>query len=188
MQYKLLIMPKRTRILFGFLYILAWIIFIGLCIEAGGFLTNAIFAIANPDTVKYLYNQVDLTSLFNYDTVHFGIVTGIISITTMIKAHMFYIIIKTMHDKKLNLSQPFNADGRKLISRISWLALAIGLFSVSGIKYSEWLVTQGVTMPDTQYLRFGGADVWIFMSIILFILLQIFKRGIEIQNENDLTV
>jgi hypothetical protein len=43
-------------------------------------------------------------------------------------------------------------------------------------------------MPDTQRLRLGGSDVWIFMSVILFVIAQIFRRGIEIQSENELTV
>ena len=43
-------------------------------------------------------------------------------------------------------------------------------------------------MPDTQLLHLGGADVWLFMAVILFIIAQIFKRGIEIQTENELTV
>jgi len=43
-------------------------------------------------------------------------------------------------------------------------------------------------MPDTQHLRLGGADVWLFMGGILFFIAQIFKRGIEIQTENELTV
>jgi len=45
-----------------------------------------------------------------------------------------------------------------------------------------------VKMPDTQHLRLGGADVWLFMSVTLFVIAQIFKRGIEIQTENELTV
>jgi len=43
-------------------------------------------------------------------------------------------------------------------------------------------------MPDTQHLHLGGADVWLFMGVILFVIAQIFKRGIEIQRENELTV
>jgi len=43
-------------------------------------------------------------------------------------------------------------------------------------------------MPDVQYLRLGGADVWLFMGVTLFVIAQIFKRGIEIQTENELTV
>jgi hypothetical protein len=37
-------------------------------------------------------------------------------------------------------------------------------------------------------LHLGGADVWLFMGVILYIIAQIFKRGIEIQAENELTV
>ena len=43
-------------------------------------------------------------------------------------------------------------------------------------------------MPDIQYLKFGGADVWLFMGIILLVIAQIFKRGVEIQSENELTI
>lgn len=43
-------------------------------------------------------------------------------------------------------------------------------------------------MPDVQYLGLGGADVWLFMGVSLFVIAQIFKRGIEIQSENELTV
>lgn len=47
------------------LLILSWIIFVGICIEAAGFLVNAIFALANPSVVSRLWHQVDLTDLFN---------------------------------------------------------------------------------------------------------------------------
>jgi hypothetical protein len=64
----------------------------------------------------------------------------------------------------------------------------IGLFSGMAGKYSEWLVKQGVEMPALQYLRLAGADVWLFMGVTLFVIAHIFKRGIEIQTENDLTI
>lgn len=53
------------------------------------------------------------------------------------------------------------------------------------MKYTEWLTTLGVSMPDTQHLHLGGADVWCLMSVILSYIL---KRGIEIQTENELTI
>jgi hypothetical protein len=34
----------------------------------------------------------------------------------------------------------------------------------------------------------AGADVWLFMGVTLFVIAQIFRRGIEIQTENELTV
>ena len=86
------------------------------------------------------------------------------------------------------MAQPFNNEVRRFIFLLSYIAFVIGLFSGYGIKYSGWLIMQGVKMPDTHFLRFGGADVWLFMAVILFVIAQIFKRGIEIQTENELTV
>lgn len=86
------------------------------------------------------------------------------------------------------MSQPFNRDVVRFIFNVSYLALGIGLFSWWGVKYTAWFVKQGVEMPDIQYLRLGGADVWLFMGVTLFVIAQIFKRGIEIQTENELTV
>ena len=77
---------------------------------------------------------------------------------------------------------------RRFIFRLSYAALLIGLFSYYGVKYTEWLVKQGVSIPDTLYAQFGGSDVWLFMSVVLFIIAQIFNRGIELQSENELTI
>ena len=86
------------------------------------------------------------------------------------------------------MSQPFSKELGRFIFKISYLSLLIGLFSWVGVKYIEWFVKEGVKMPDIKYLRLGGADVWLFMGVTLFVIAQIFKRGIEIQSENELTV
>ncbi len=101
---------------------------------------------------------------------------------------MFYLIVKILHDKKVDLSHPFNKEMGRFIFNASYLALGIGFFSHWGIKYTEWLVKQGVRMPGSHSLHLDGADVWLFMGVTLFVIAQIFKRGIEIQTENELTV
>lgn len=68
------------------------------------------------------------------------------------------------------------------------MALGLGIFAYYGVNYTAWLVTQKVEMPDIQPMGLGGADVWLFKCVTLNVLAQIFKRGIEIQEENDLTV
>jgi len=181
-------MESNTKRVLRILYILSWIIFVGVSIDAGGFLTNAFFALADPAVVKHLWHDVDLSGLFKYDTGHFFAETLIIGIVSIMRACLFYLIIKILHDKKLNMAQPFNKEAGRFIFRMSYMTLSIGLLSWYGAKYAEWLVQQGVKMPDIQYLRLGGADVWLFMSVTLFVIAQIFKRGIEIQSENELTV
>jgi small-conductance mechanosensitive channel len=178
-----------TKQILQLLYILSWIIFVGVCIEAGGFICNAFFSlVSTPVDAKKLWQPVDLSGLLKYDRGYFFVVTLIMSIVAVLRAWLFYLIIKILHDKKLNMAQPFNKEVGRFIFTISYVALLIGLFSWWGVKYSRWLAGKGVGMPDIQDMRLGGADVWLFMSVILFVIAQIFKRGIEIQTENDLTV
>src|ERR1700709_1337741 len=111
------------------LYVLSWIIFIGICIEAGGFITNAFFVLINPGMVKHLWQQVDLSNLFKYDRGYFFVVIFIMSVVAVTKAWIFYLIIKILHDKKLNMAQPFNRDVQRFIFKISYMCLLIGIFS-----------------------------------------------------------
>jgi hypothetical protein len=179
---------STTQIL-KILYVLSWIIFVGVCIEAGGIIFNAFFTLVlNPADAKYFWQQVDLSNLYKYDPGYFFAETLLMSIVAVLRGILFYLIVKILHSKKLDMAQPFSKEVQRFIFKISYVTLGIGLFSYWGAKYAEWLVKQGVKMPDIEYLRLGGADVWLFMSVTLFVIAQIFKRGIEIQTENELTI
>lgn len=182
-------MEISTKQLLKILLILSWVIFIGLCVEASGFIFSAFYTLViNPVNAATFWELNDLSGLYKYDPGYFFVITLLISIAAVLRACMFYLIIKILHDKKLNLSQPFSREVRYFIIKVSCLAFGIGLFTTWGVNYTEWLVKQGVKMPDTQHLHLGGADVWLFMGVVLLIIAQIFKRGIEIQTENELTV
>lgn len=174
-----------TEQMLKILYVLSWIIFIGVCIEAGSFIFNAFFTLLiNPSNANYF----DLSNLYEYDAGYFSVVLLIMSIVAVMRACLFYLIVKILRDKKLNISQPFNKEFGSFIFKVSYLDLGIGLFSYWGVKYTEWLVNQGVKMPDIQNLHLGGADVWLLMGVTLLVIAHIFKRGIEIQSENELTI
>jgi hypothetical protein len=180
---------NRTRLILRVLHVIAWIIFIGVCIEAGGSIFSAAYTLMiNPINAATFWAGNDLSGLYQYDPGYFLVETLLISIASVMKACIFYLIIQMLHDKKLSMAQPFNNEVKLFLMKGSALAFGIGLFTAWGAKYTEWLVNQGVQMPDTQQLRLGGADVWLFMGVILFVIAQIFKRGIEIQSENDFTV
>ncbi|MWB95418.1 DUF2975 domain-containing protein [Flavobacterium sp. GA093] len=178
-----------TQQILNFLLILSYIIFFGVCFEAGGFICNAIYIMmTDPIPTHKFWAEFDLTSVYHYDAGHFLVMTFFMSITAIMKALIFYLIIKILHDKKLNMLQPFTKDVVRFVFSVAYLTLGIGLFSSWGAKYSAWLISLGVEMPQIQVLRLAGADVWFFMSITLFVIAQIFKRGIEIQSENELTI
>ena len=50
------------------------------------------------------------------------------------------------------------------------------------------MIGKTVLSQDLYNIKFEGGDVWIFMATILLIFALIFKKGIELQSENDLTV
>jgi hypothetical protein len=171
------------------LYILSWVIFVGICIDAGAIIFNAVYwLIAKPAAATYLWEKANMLSLYNYDRGYFFVITLIMSIVGVLKALLFYRIIKILHDKKMDMSQPFTKEMQRFIFTVCWLAFGIGLFSTMGENYSGWLTTRGVSMPPLQDLRLAGGDVWLFMGVTLFVIAHIFKRGIEIQAENDLTI
>ena len=171
------------------LYILSWILFVGLCIEAGGLLTNTVYTLAvDADLASHFWGKLDLSNLYNYDAGHFFAVTTYLNIIAILKAILFYTIIKVIHDKHLNLVQPFNRAVGKFISLAAYIAIVIGLFSAGAKNYIQWIASKKVTLPEIEVLKIGGADVWLFMGIVLLVIAQIFKKGIEIQEENELTV
>src|SRR5258708_2961701 len=186
---KCTIMKITTKQILKILYVLSWIIFVGVCVEAGGFIFNAFFTLViNPVDAKFFQPGIDLSDLYRYDRGYFLEETIHMSMVAVLRAWLFYLIIKILHDKKLDLSQPFSKEVGRFIFTISYVSLMIGALSWWGAAYTGWLVKKGVRMPDIQYLRLGGADVWLFMGVTLFGFAQIFKTGIEIKPENDLTV
>jgi len=167
----------------------SWLIFITVCIDAGGIVFNTFYCLLyNAEGANHFWQQVDLSSLYHYDVGHFLTETVLMIIVAIMRACVFYLIVKVLHDKKLNMSQPFSEEVRRFILNVSYFSLGIALFSWWGVGQTQWLAKQGVLMPDTAALRFGGADVWLFMAVILIVIAQIFKRGAEIQSENELTV
>lgn len=179
----------KTSQMLKILQVLSWIIFVGLCIEAGGVLFNAIYTFAiNPATDRQFWEGMNLAVLYHYDAGQFIVMVLLIFIVALMKVLMFYVIIKLFAEKKLNLAQPFNAALKTLLMTVAYLSLGIGLFSYSGCEYAQWLSAQKVYMPDAGSLHLSGADVWLFMAVILFVVAQLVKRGIEIQQENDLTI
>ncbi len=171
------------------LYVLSWLIFIGVSIEAGGIIVNSVIVMTgNLNIAKNFWGHIDLSGLYTYDRVYFVVITFIMSLVAVLKATIFYLLIKLLHDKKLSLAKPFSKEVGSFLFFISYLCLAIGLFSTIGSNYTTRLIEQSVQMPSPDKLKIGGNDVWVFMGVALYVIAQIFKRGIELQSENELTV
>ncbi|MCF3111326.1 hypothetical protein LL912_21240 [Niabella sp. CC-SYL272] len=178
----------KTKQIIQLLNVLAWIIFIALCVEAGAIMVSSVLWLILPGYAHHLYKWEDLSPLFEYDKGHFTAIIIVISIVTLLKTLLFYMVIKLMRNKNLKFARPFSTEVNRFILYGAVIAFFIGLFSKYGFKYAQWLFSKGVHMPDAADLKLDGPDVWILMGVILFVIAQGFKRGVELQQENDLTV
>lgn len=178
-------MAKRDNYVFLGLQIVAWIIFVALCIEAGALLVNFIYSLFKPEVVKNLYQKLDLSQIYNVNRWVFAGVYSFILFISVMKAYLFYVVIKLL--LKLDLAKPFSSFVSDHITKISYITVSVGI-----ISYIAREVTRGLTHHgfDTAPLNPFWADsrAYILMAAVLYVIATIFRRGVELQNENELTV
>lgn len=178
-------MSKTNNFVFWGLYIVAWLIFVGLSIDAGGLIVNFFFSLYNPEFVQNLYQKLDLIQLYKESKLAFFGVYSFILIISILKAVLFYTVIRLMH--RMDRSKPFSTFVARQITYISYYTLSIGLLS-----YIARQITKSLTHYDfvTDNLNqfWEDSQAFILMGAVIYIIATIFKKGVDIQNENDLTV
>ena len=178
-------MSKRNNFVFIGLHIVAWVIFVGLCIEAGGLIVNFIFSIYNPEFVQNLYQKLDLSVMYNRSKwTFYGVYSFILSIS-LLKACLFYVVIVLLW--KLNLAKPFNSFVSKQITQISYYTFSIGILSYIARQTAKNLQHHGYVIDNLNEF-WADSQAFILMAAVIYVIATIFKKGVEIQNENDLTV
>lgn len=178
-------MSKTNNFVFWALYVVAWLIFVGLSIEAGGLIVNFFFSLYNPEFVQNLYQKLDLTEMYKDSKMaFFGIYSFILTIS-ILKAFLFYTVIRLMH--RMDLSKPFSSFVAKQISQISYFTLSIGLLSYIARQVAKNLMHHGF-VTDNLNQFWADRQAFILMAAVIYVIAIIFKKGVEIQTENELTV
>jgi Protein of unknown function (DUF2975) len=179
------IMSKTNNFVFWGLYIVAWLIFVGLSIEAGGLIVNFFFSLYKPEFVQNLYQKLDLIEMYRDSRLSFFGIYSFILIISILKACLFYIVIRLMH--KMDLSKPFNSFVARQISQLSYYTLSIGLLSYIARQFAKNLMHHGF-VTDNLNQFWADSQAFILMGAVIYIIATIFRKGVDIQNENDLTV
>ncbi len=178
-------MSKRNNFLFKGLHIVAWVIFVGLCIEAGGLIVNFVFSIYKPEFVQNLYQKLDLSEMYNRSKWAFFGMYSFILVVALLKSYLFYIVVMLMH--KIDLSKPFNSFVSEQITKISYCTFSIGILSYIARQTAKYLQRDGYAIDNLNQF-WADSQAFILMAAVIYVIATIFKKGVEIQNENDLTV
>lgn len=178
-------MSKTNNFVFKGLKIVAWIIFVGLCVEAGGLIVNFIFSLFKPEFVQNLYQKLDLSDMYERSKWAFFCMYSFILIISILKALLFYVVILLV--TKIDLSKPFNNYVSRQITLISYYTLSIGLLSYLAQEINQNLQHRGY---DTDILNqfWGDSQAFILMAAVIYVIATIFSKGVEYQDELEETV
>lgn len=183
--FNYIIMSISNNFVFKALHVIAWIIFVGLCIEAGGLIINFIFSVFKPEYVGSLYQKLDLSAMYQESKwPFFGMYSFIIAISVL-KAHLFYVVIMLLH--KLDLSKPFSNYVANKINSIAYYTFSIGILSHIAREVTKNMEHHGIEIDKLNEF-WVDSQAFIIMAAIIYIIATIFKRGIALQEENELTI
>lgn len=172
----------KTKQILQILNVISWIAFIGLCIKTGSMVVSFIVSLFfHTEGSQNLYLGLNLSDLHQFSLWHYVVMTGLIILLSGLKAYIFFWVIRIISG--INVMQPFNEYTARLILKLSGIALRIGITALITDIYAKWIMKKTVAFSYD-----GGGSEFLYLAGILFVIAVIFKRGIEIQKENELTI
>lgn len=172
---------SRTKRLLTVMLILTWIAFIGLMIKPGAILVAYIVSCVNPEATRKMYPGLDQGALRQFSFWHYTLSVSFTLALYAMKAFVLYLVIKAM--SAVNLVNPFKMEMVRILEWISYVLLGTWIIATLHNMHTGWLMKRTGIEQETW-----PAETFIFIAGLVFIISQIFKRGVEIQSENDLTV
>lgn len=170
-------MSKKKDFILDALNLLTWFLFVTSCIAVGSMLVNFILDLIAPYGREYHYGGLKRNEY---------LVRSLLSLSVFsLTALLFYFL--TVLFKKLNFAAPFSAEMALVIQRISYTSLAISICSLFAHVYEKALIKMNYQsgMVD-RYLDYFKS--FLLMAAVVYIIYRIFQKGIELQNETDLTI
>ena len=162
--------------------ILAWLAFIGYAAEGGAILISFGVSCINPEGAKNLYKGLNLYSLSQFSFLYYALSVSFIVAVSLMKSYIWYLVIKIL--SKINLINPFKAEVVQTLERISYVLFGTWVISKLTFAYTSWIMKETEQFMGKTYT----IDEFLFMAGLVYIISQVFKRGVEIQSENELTV
>jgi hypothetical protein len=171
----------RTEQILRVMPILAWVAFVAFLIEGGAILYTYIISCVNPESAKNLYKGLNLYNLRQFNFWYYTHSVSFMIALSLMKANVSFLVIKTL--SKFNLSNPFTSEVARRLEQISYFAFGTWVVTMLSNAYTSWLLKITGELHGNWI-----SGEFIFMVGLVFIISQVFKRGVEIQSENELTV
>lgn len=174
-------MNLKTEETLGSTKFVSWCLLIIFILQLGEMLITFIKSLSYPEAYQEFYMGLDLSSLYSQSIVYYSLLITLLLVQIVLKIGVVAYIIKMLKDLKLD--SPFSFVTAKAIERITYLIIALAVVIWGTEFFSGWLVEKNVSSGnESNTLEF------MLLAGILYIFSQIFKRGVELQSENEMTV
>jgi len=174
-------MKKRTQFVLAILNLVAWLAMVGLSIKAGAIIISYAVSTQNTVAAKNLYMGMNLYSLRQFDFWQYTGLVGFMVAILILEVWVALLVTRVL--SKIKVADPFTLDVSKILERISYIILLIWVAAMFYDGYYKWL-SKTVTVAHENLVS-GDS---LLLAGVVFVFAQIFKRGVELQSENELTV
>lgn len=173
-------MNSNTGKLLKLLRLLAWLAFIGLLIKAGAIMMSFGASFSNAEAAQDLYKGMDLSRYESYSFFQYTIIVMYFVLLYVMQAYIALFGAKLL--SAINIEKPFSKTVADLLHKISYTILGVGMLA---IVHNIHVVILEKTMNISADVIAGE---FIFLAGLVYVLAQLFKKGAEMQAENELTV
>ena len=180
---------EKSSFVLNILKIVLLIVFVGLMITTVFLFAVFIISLFKIDTDFVKSVKITLpnfkgkfSDLKGYGTAFFSVLMFLITVFSFLQTYLVSLVIKIL--QKLNLQHPFSAEIAKMIDQIVKLAVVLAFGSIFVSAFSGFLLGESTVQFE---LGSGNLNFLIFAAII-YIIGIIYKKGIELQSENELTI
>lgn len=174
-------MRTKTDTLLLIMNILAWITCFGLIVKAGAILISYGISTANPDGAKNLYMGLNFYPLRQYDFWHYTGTVMLMALIVLSEAYIAYWLARVLG--KIKMANPFTPEVARILERMSYVIILTWVAALLYNGHQKWV---SKLVPDMQQNLIPTE--FLFLAGVVFVIAQIFKKGVELQSETELTV
>lgn len=160
--------------------LVAWVVFVGLLIEAGAVLMSYLLSLQNPEGAKNLYLGLNLFDIMQFSQAAYAASIAFYVLILLLKAFAALIVVRLL--SSINIDHPFSQEVVALILKISRIILVAAAVVLLQRAFAFWLSEQNLQLESTS------PDGFLFLAGVIYVISQLFKKGVEMQTENGLTI
>ncbi len=170
-------MNSKTELLLKVMRFLAWLVFIGLLIKAGAIIMSFGVSMNNSEAAKNLYRGMDLSRYENYSFINYTAIVFYYILLYLLQAYIALFATKLL--SSTNLEKLYSTTVLGLVQKISYTIFGVLVIAILHNLHVAILEKYAGIAPE--YIT----SEYIFLAGMVFVLVIIFKRSLDIQLANN---